>query len=228
MIDFKKQEKFYRRAHQSETRELADQFVVMIRERSSDLNGFKFEIGCMLIDFFKSKSYSAYCHDIEIVKECGYMIDRNSVSNVFFAVCEVQFGFDKGQVSRLMNVVDEFGADDRAEGIREKYRVYKWSVLEEMLPMSEEERELVTPDMTVRMVRELKKKIKNELKKKIKKEKKVATSQQEDEGPEDLPVTEEPERFKKYTRLQLIEYIVKLESDLKRRSALSKNKGKKG
>ena len=220
MIDFKKQEKFYRRAHQSETRELADQFVVMIRERSSDLNGFKFEIGCMLIDFFKSKSYSAYCHDIEIVKECGYMVDRNSVSNVFFAVCEVQFGFDKGQVSRLMNVVDEFGADDRAEGIQEKYRVYKWSVLEELLPMSAEERELVTPDMTVRMVRELKKKIKLE--------KKVATSQQEDDGPEDLPVTEEPERFKKYTRLQLIEYIVKLESDLKRRSAPSKSKGKKG
>lgn len=220
MIDFKKQEKFYRRAHQTETRELADQFVVMIRERSSDLNGFKFEIGCMLIDFFKSKSYSAYCHDIEIVKECGYMVDRNSVSNVFFAVCEVQFGFDKGQVSRLMNVVDEFGAVDRAEGIQEKYRVYKWSVLEELLPMSAEERELVTPDMTVRMVRELKKKIKLE--------KKVATSQQEDDGPEDLPVTEEPERFKKYTRLQLIEYIVKLESDLKRRSAPSKNKGKKG
>ena len=86
--------------------------------------------------------------------------------------------------------------------------------------MSAEERELVTPDMTVRMVRELKKKIKLE--------KKVATSQQEDEGPEDLPVTEEPERFRKYTRLQLIEYIVKLESDLKRRSAPSNNNGKKG
>ena len=86
--------------------------------------------------------------------------------------------------------------------------------------MSAEERELVTPDMTVRMVRELKKKIKEE--------KKKPTSQQEDEGPEDLPVTEEPERFKKYTRLQLIEYIVKLESDLKRRSAPSKSKGKKG
>ena len=221
MIDFKKQEKFYRRAHQTETRELADQFVVMIRERSSDLNGFKFEIGCMLIDFFKSKSYSAYCRDIEIVKECGYMVDRNSVSNVFFAVCEVQFGFDKGQVSRLMNVVDEFGAVDRAEGIREKYRVYKWSVLEEMLPMSAEERELVTPDMTVRMVRELKKKIKLE--------KKVATSQQEDGAEEDpLPVTEEPKRFKPYTRLQLIEYIIKLETDVKRLSAPKKNKTKKG
>ena len=223
MIDFKKQEKNYTEAYQTETRELADQFVGVIRERSGDLDLYKFEVGCMLIDFFKSKSYAAYCHDDEIVKEVGYLIIGNSACNVFFAVCEVRFGFDKSIVSRLMNVVDEFGADDRTLGLQEKYRVYKWSVLEEMLPMSAEERDQVSPDMTVRQVRELK-----NLWKKLKKAA-VATSQQEDGTEEDpLPVTEEPKRFKPYTRLQLIEYIIKLEADVKRLSAPKKNKTKKG
>ena len=215
MIDFKSHSEFYSRANDKETLEAADKFIEDIRSRAVKSSEEKYQLGLELIKFFESKTYSSKWHDKAVVNEIGYRLYKNVHANIFFAVCDVEFGFEKSIVSRLMNVVDEFGNEDKETGLQEKYKAFKWSILAEMLSMKPEERELVTPDMTVRMVRELKKSL-------------VAMSQQdkEDEKTDPVECIEEPERFKKLTRLQLIDYILKLEKQVGKSTAQSN--GKKG
>ena len=199
MINFKaRNTEFYGKAHDDETVALANEHIMKIKERSSAACPEKYVLGCLLLDFYESKSYASRCHDINIVKECGYNLATNLNASVFFAVCDVEFGLDKSKVSRYMNVVDEFGSDERSEGLYDEYRQYKWSVLEEMLSLDEKQRKYIKPDMTVREVREIKKEL-------------VAMSQQ------NKPKRKKPEkneRFKGFTRKELIEYIDKLEAQI--------------
>ena len=218
MIDFKSHSELYSDANDKETLEAADKFIEDIRFLAVKSSEEKYQLGLELIKFFESKTYSSKWHDKAIVNEIGYHLDKNVHANIFFAVCDVEFGFEKSVVSRLMNVVDEFGNEDKETGLQEKYKSFKWSILAEMLSMKPEERELITPDMTVRLVREEKKRLK----------KLIATSQRdkEDEKTDPVECIEEPERFKKLTRLQLIDYILKLEKQVGKSTAQSK--GKKG
>lgn len=194
MIDFKSRDKeYYGQAQKRETKERASNFILAIKNRVDNSGtAQKYQLGCDLIDFYNSRSYSCRCKD-EAVKRYGSFIGQNASAKVFFAVCEIEFGLDKAQVSRLMNIVSEFG-DDR-KGIREEYKTYKWSVLAEILPLNAEQRKQITPDMTIKQVREKKKEW---LRRRNKKE-----------SDEDInPVLE---RFKEMTRLELIDYILELE-----------------
>jgi len=204
VINFKARNKLYvSNAYRPETKEAAQGIIEDIKKSAVKSSGEKYELGCKLLEFYNSKSYASRSHDNDVRMDYGHYLSCNAHSAVFFAVCEIEFGLDKSEVSRLMNVVDEFGKRDKSKGLIEKYKAYKWSVLVELLSMSPEERELVTPDMTVKQVRDLKKKL-------------VATSQQKDDEEEDpVPVREEPERFKKCTRLQLIDYIESLEERIR-------------
>lgn len=204
MINFKLSDKLYvSNAYRPEMKATAHGFIADIKDKIAKSSCLKYELGCKLIEFYNSRSYASRSHDDDLKKEYGSYLAANAHSAVFFAVCEIEFGLDKSQVSRLMNVVDEFGKRDKSKGLIEKYKAYNWSVLVELLPMSPEERELVTPDMTVKQVRDLKKNL-------------VAPSQQKDDEEEDpVPVREEPERFKKCTRLQLIDYIESLEERIR-------------
>ena len=87
--------------------------------------------------------------------------------------CDVNLGLDKGAVSRCINVYLQFNASHDvkvgagcksigcAMDLSERWDNYSYTQLCEMLPLSEEDRKKVTPDMTVRQIRELKKNLKN-------------------------------------------------------------------
>lgn len=202
MIDFKLRNKYYKAdAFEESEKQRAKKFVEDIKLRSEKSNGDKYQLGCKLIDFYNTGSYASFSHDRNIESEYGSFRDRNGHSKVFFAVCEIHFGMDKSTVSRLMNVVDEFGSQKkRTEGLRKEYQAYSWSVLAEMLSMKKEHRDLVDSDMTVKQVRDLKKRI--------------ATSQQDDDE-KLLEKLKEFDKFKKYTRRDLLIYINELEVAVK-------------
>ncbi len=198
MIDFKIRDKeYYGQALKRETKESAANFILAIKNRIDNSGtAQKYQLGCDLIDFYNSKSYSCRYKDDDI-KTYGSFNGQNACSKVFFAVCEIEFDLDKSQVSRLMNIVSEFG--DGRNGISEKYKPYKWSVLSEILPLNEEQRKQITPDMTIKQVREKKKELLQRRNKK------------KNEDDETNPVLE---RFKDYTRIELIDFILSLEAEL--------------
>lgn len=86
--------------------------------------------------------------------------------------CDVNLGMDKGAVSRCINVYRQFNASgdvtyragNRITGcamdLSDRWKDYSYTQLCEMLSLSEKDREKVTPDMTVRDIREFKKTLK--------------------------------------------------------------------
>lgn len=87
----------------------------------------------------------------------------------FYEFCDVNLGMDKGAVSRCINVYKQFNASNDvrvtagcktigcAMDLSERWKDYSYTQLCEMLPLSEHERESITPDMTVKQIREFKK-----------------------------------------------------------------------
>ncbi len=162
----------------------------------------KYELGYKLIDFYKSGRYG-YKVGKDLLMICNSVNPVfNLHQNNFFAVCELEFGLEKSSVSRLMNVVDEFG--NGSNGLKKEFSKYKYSVLVEMLNLSADERKGVMSEWTVSQVRDYKKKL-------------VATSQQENEmeGLEPAPKEEYPQ-FKKWKRNDLCRRIVELEQEIER------------
>lgn len=87
----------------------------------------------------------------------------------FYDFCDVNLGMDKGAVSRCINVYKQFNASNDvrvtagsktigcAMDLSDKWKNYSYTQLCEMLPLSDHERESITPDMTVKQIREYKK-----------------------------------------------------------------------
>ena len=67
-----------------------------------------------------------------------------------------RFGFSMSTTSRYMARNDRFSKDGNSPILDVKYREFNKSQLQEMLALSDEQLEQVTPDMTVRQIRELK------------------------------------------------------------------------
>ena len=161
----------------------------------SDISG-KIALGRALITLWDSYSYCVKAE--ECLSEFPQALITNCHQKVFFAVCESEFGLDKSQVSRFMNVVDEFCAGDK---LLKCFENFKWSALVEMLPLSYEERLEVSPDWTIKQIRDFKKKFVPP----------VATSQQTEEEEEEA--WKEPSEFAKLSRKELIQRIWKLNAD---------------
>lgn len=68
-----------------------------------------------------------------------------------------QLGFKKSSVNNFINVCRVFSVDGHSMYLRDKYEDFNYSQLTEMLSLSDKNRELVTPDMSVREIRALKK-----------------------------------------------------------------------
>ncbi len=157
----------------------------------------KIKLGARLLDLWKSDSYCTKALDVKD----GFVnaLKINCHSKVFFLVCEKEFGLDKSQVSRYMNIVDEFCEhcnvkDDINEfRLTERFKVFSYSQLVELLSLNDEQRKVVEPSWSVKKIREYKKSLR-----------KVATSQQDKED------YEEPEEYKDLTRKQLIELVSSL------------------
>ena len=75
-----------------------------------------------------------------------------------------EFGIDKTAVNYYMRINDEFSVGGNSAVLEPRYRSFEKGKLREMLTLPEKERNKVTPDMTVKQIRELKPKKKKEVK----------------------------------------------------------------
>ena len=110
-------------------------------------------------------------------------------SRFFFDYCEKEFGLDKSEISRIINVVDEFH-NDTMSGFKYPYSEFGFSALCELLPLTEEQRACVGKDWTIKQIREYKRSLSGSGKSVVtyqqilneEKSKSVATSQQVDDS----------------------------------------------
>ena len=197
MISFAEKNKTYRPIGKDMQKVFEDRSSAVASVVSSSTND-KILLGQALIDLWLSNSYCVRAEEYTDTLPTALL--TNCHQKIFFGVCEYEFGLDKSQVSRLMNVVDEFCYDKK---LKAQWKDHKWSLLVEMLPLSPEEREKVLSSWTVREIREFKKSLLP-----------VATSQQEEDVSEDKKDEwKEPSEFKDMDRKELIQMIWQLRAD---------------
>lgn len=167
-----------------EGKKMLKSYTEVIQNDLSESKTNFFYLGVHLIDLYNSDTYSAAEINREQIRmELNLPIGAgNCCAQFFFAYCYDTFGLDKTQVSRFMNIVDEFG--NKMIGFKKCWEKYSYSQLCELLPLTEEQRKPVKPDWTIKKIREYKKSL-------------VATSQQEEM---DLPNAETPPN--KYGRFE--------------------------
>lgn len=93
--------------------------------------------------------YLKHIKDKELYKEDGY--------SSIHEFAQSEFGFSDNTTNRYMQLNDQFSIGGNSPEIEEKYSNYNMSQLFEMLPMKEEDRQDITPDMTVKEIRKAKK-----------------------------------------------------------------------
>lgn len=98
--------------------------------------------------FIKIGWYLKHINETEMYKEYGY-------SNIY-EVAHDKFNISQPTATRFMNLCEEFSVDHNSPELDEKYVEFNVSQLFEMLPMKQEEMDQVTPDMTVKQIREMK------------------------------------------------------------------------
>ena len=132
--------------------------VLDIKNKIGAIKSDKVALGYALIALYESNTYRCRAGDSDMC-QIGANASRNCSSKVFFGACELDFGLEKSQVSRLMNVVDEFG--DGKGDLIDYWKPFQWSVLVEMLPLTYAQRKAIGVDWSFRRVLEYKKSLKN-------------------------------------------------------------------
>lgn len=133
-------------------------------ERESARTSFKY----ILSDMNNiRRRYIVLGFHLDEFRKCGYYYDFGYPTMEEF--CAANLGMDKTAVSRCINVYREFNASKSVkyeDGLKtvgsamdldDRYKEFSYSQLCEMLSMNEEERNQVTPDMTIKQIREVKK-----------------------------------------------------------------------
>lgn len=142
-------------------------------------------------------------HLNEFLCRVGYMSFGYATLEDF---CEANLGLDKSTVSRCINVYREFNAKDDcirmgnyeshglAMDLSERWKDYSYTQLCEMLPLTEDQRKKIKPDMTVKQIREYKKSLKGNLAKSMQPGNSdrysVASTQPEDTGGDPVASTQ--------------------------------------
>lgn len=98
--------------------------------------------------FVKIGWYLKHIRDNELYKEDGY-------ENIYECAAD-QLGYSQSTASRFINICEKFSKDHNSPEIDAKYAGFDKSQMIEMLPMEPEQLEKVTPDMTVKQIREMK------------------------------------------------------------------------
>lgn len=126
-----------------EEREVARGSFEYIAKDVSDIKNSYIRLGFHLHEFERCKYYQDF----------GY-------SN-FYDFCKANFALDKSAVSRCINVwwnFSDYDGSSHKMWVDERWKDYSYSQLAEMLPLSNDMRRRVLPEMTVKQIRELKKK----------------------------------------------------------------------
>lgn len=111
--------------------------------------------------FVKIGWYLKHIRDNELYKENGY-------DSVWECAAD-QLGYSQSTASRFINICEKFSKDHNSPELDTKYAGFDKSQMIEMLPMEPEQLDKVTPDMTVKQIRD----IKSENKVKVSKEEPV-------------------------------------------------------
>lgn len=141
-----------------ETREEAIHSLKYLYIDVADIRKYYIRLGFHLSEFRSNEYY----------RDFGYLTLED--------FCDINLGMDKGAVSRCINVYEQFNASNDvtycvgtktigcAMDLSDRWKEYSYTQLCEMLPLSEEERKEVTPDMTVKQIREYKKELREDKK----------------------------------------------------------------
>ena len=155
MIKFSVKNWFYRAVNGC--RKEYDRIVPDIRNKIGAIKSDKIALGYALIALYESNTYRCRAADPDMKQIGANDTGANCSAKVFFGACELDFDLEKSQVSRLMNVVDEFG--DGKGDLLDYWKPFSWSVLVEMLPLTYEQRKSIGTDWSLKKVREYKKKL---------------------------------------------------------------------
>ena len=98
--------------------------------------------------FVKIGWYLKHIKDQEMFKTDGY-------ADIFELALD-KFNISQPTATRFMNICKEFSVNHDSPELDEKFVDFSVSQLFEMLPMEEDKRERITPDMTVKQIREVK------------------------------------------------------------------------
>ena len=124
----------------------------------------------------------------------------------FYSFCRDYFGFEKSSVDAYIYVYEDFG-DGLGYDIKKEYENYGYSQLVEMLSLSDDERQLVSPRMKIKEIRALKKSTKTD-------EKVKETNQQTDKPAEEpakpttvfVDMKVKKDEFKKFVKYMFENY----------------------
>lgn len=132
-----------------EAREYVSAVCKKIRELAQKSVENYIEIGFALADLKTRANFDSY------FSRQLWNAKGSCTSYDFYNFVEVQFGFKKAMTNFLIQVAQKFG--ERGCVLSEKYRKFTWSQLREMVSCSDDLLEKITPEMTVREIRALKK-----------------------------------------------------------------------
>lgn len=103
----------------------------------------------MKMNFIAAGYYMKYIRDNELFREDGY--------ESIWGFAEDNYGIKKSTASRWMSMNDKFSQGGNSPILAEEYRGFEKSQLQEMLYLDDKQIETVTPDMTVKEIREVRK-----------------------------------------------------------------------
>lgn len=113
----------------------------------------------MKMNFIAAGYYMKYIRDNELFREDGY--------ESIWEFAEDNYGIKKSTASRWMAMNDKFSQGGNSPILAEEYRGFEKSQLQEMLYLDGKQIETVTPDMTVKEIREARKPAEPEKEKKV-------------------------------------------------------------
>lgn len=97
--------------------------------------------------FVKIGWYLKHIRDDQMYTEGGY-------ANIYECAAD-QLGYSQSTVSRFINICEKFSKDKDSPELDERYAGFDKSQMIEMLPLEQDQLEKVTPDMTVRQIRDI-------------------------------------------------------------------------
>lgn len=98
--------------------------------------------------FVKIGWYLKHIRDNELYKEDGY--------DSIWECAADQLGYSQSTASRFINICEKFSKNHNTPELDEKYEGFDKSQMIEMLPMTSEQLDKVSPDMTVKQIRDIK------------------------------------------------------------------------
>lgn len=139
--------------------------IVLGNERKHDVEFSDFAIGSVKYvhtdlndlqrSYIRLGFHLSEIRDMLYYRQFGYLD--------FYNFCAANFGLDKSIVSRLIDVSSAFCLKKKGSPFKksmyidDKYKDYSYSQLCEMLPLSDGQRSLIKPNMTIKQIRDIKK-----------------------------------------------------------------------